>query len=124
MFFKGHGEQSLLQSISYVAYNLSNYSSLVETGDYTQEGLYRNFLLPGIQNWNEFVHRFNKYAPVLYVRGWTNETNTINNLIKIISIGLEKVDASKPFIIFELESMSLINEIVFLLEGLAQQQQD
>lgn len=124
LFFKGHGEQSLFQCLTYVRYNLENYSSLLKSGDYTQEGLYQNFLLPGLENWNEFVRRFNKYAPVLYVRGWASETNTIDNLLRIISIDLGKIDTSKSFVVFELESMHLINEIVILLEELAQQQQD
>jgi hypothetical protein len=77
--------------------------------------------MPGVQNWNEFVRRFNKYAPILYIWGWAAETDTITRLIKNISIDLMKIDASNSFVIFELEPMSLINEIVAIMEELAKQ---
>lgn len=120
LFFKGHGEQSLMNCLTYVTYYLSNYSDLVKIGDHTPEKLHQLFLLPGLQNWVEFVRRFNKYAPVLYVRGWVSETNTVEKLMKIISTDLTKIDASKPFVIFELKSISHIKEIVTILEELAQ----
>jgi hypothetical protein len=121
LFFKGHGEQSLLQCLTYVSYNLGNYSSLLKSEDFSPEDLHQHFLMPGVQNWNEFVRRFNKYAPILYIWGWAAETDTITRLIKNISIDLMKIDASNSFVIFELEPMSLINEIVAIMEELAKQ---
>lgn len=121
LFFKGHGEQSLLKCLSSVIYNLVNYEDLAKSREYPIEGLNRNFLLPGVQNWHEFLRRFNKYAPILYVCGWVAETDKIEQLIKIISIELGKIDPSESFVIFELKSVSLISEIVAIMEELAQQ---
>lgn len=121
LFFKGHGEQSLLKCLSDANYYLNNYKNLLLIGDFAPNELLKNFLLPGVESWNQFIKRFQKYAPLLWVNGWIAETETIESSIIIISNDLSKINALESFIIFEFKTLQLISEIITIMEELASQ---
>ena len=121
LFFNGHGEKSLLKYLTEVNNSLTNYANLAQIEEYTPEELFKNFLLQGVQNWFEFVRRFNKYVSLLYCLGWATETDSIIRMIEKISNELVPINTSRCFTIFELKSLSFIYEIRSLLEQIARQ---
>lgn len=119
LFFKGHGEQSLLGCIGLVNYYLGNYPVMAESGQYSPKELNAAFLIPGIQNWEEFTRRFTKYAPTLYVSGWDKQVNQIERYIKVIALEIKQVELSDALHTFDSETMKSLAEITSLIEGIA-----
>ena len=121
IFFKGHGEQSLLGCIGWVIYYFENYSRLLNSKDYSPQGVYNHFLLPGIGNWNEFKRRFEKYAAVIYMGGWPKLAKRIESLNNIVSSRLESLIVLKKISAFDEEILNAISEIRTILEDIEKQ---
>lgn len=120
LFFKGHGEKSLFKALSDTRYYFFNYNNLVNSGDFTPEELHHGFLLKGVESWKIFAQRVNKYAPILYTLGWTASTDSLDRLIQEVSADLQNIETSESFINFDSKLLVLINEIIGIIEDLAQ----
>lgn len=119
LFFKGHGEQSLLGCLGWVNYYLGNYPAMAGSGQYSPAGLNETFLSPGIQNWQEFTRRFSKYSPFLYASGWDKQTNEIEQLIKVVSLDINRLEFPNSFHTFDSETFESLAEITSILEEMA-----
>jgi len=121
IFFKGHGEQSLLGCIGWVTYYFENYARLLNSDDYSPKGVYKHYLVPGMKYWGEFVRRFEKYAPIIYTAGWDKQTRQIESLIKKVSpesgmdVGLNNMPD------FGKDTILAISEIRTILEDIEKQ---
>lgn len=120
LFFKGHGEKSLFKALSDTRYYFFNYNNLVKSGDFTSEELHHGFLLKGVESWKIFVQRVGKYAPIIYVLGWTKSIDSLERLIQEVSADLQNIETSESFINFESKLLVHINEIIGIIEDLAQ----
>jgi hypothetical protein len=121
LFFSGHGEQSLLSCLTWINYYLRNYSTLTETDDYSVKDLNRLFLVPGIENWKEFMLKFKKYAPILWVAGFQFEMESIEKNIQIIDIKIARVGNSDSFFKFGEDFFQCLAEITEIVESMARQ---
>jgi hypothetical protein len=119
LFFKGHGEQSLLGCIGWVNYYFGNYTAMALSGEYALNGLNEAFLFPGIKNWLEFRRRFSKYAPILYASGWGNQVDSIERHIKVINMDIKRVELSDSFHTFDSVSMISLSVITSEIEEMA-----
>lgn len=119
-FFKGHGEQSLLGCIGWVNYYIGNYIKLAGSREYEPRELNKAFLEPGIQNWNEFKRRFEKYAPLLYFVGWNDDALRINNSINTIEKEIKNIDVTESFHIFGNDTIKLLSDISECIEKMAE----
>jgi hypothetical protein len=121
IFFKGHGEQSLLGCIGWVTYYFENYARLLNSEDYSPQGLYKHFLVPGMKYWGEFVRRFEKYAPIIYTAGWDKQTRQIESLIKKVSPESDMEVGLNNMPDFGKDTILAISEIRTILEDIEKQ---
>lgn len=119
VFFKGHGDQSLLSCIGWVNYYLNNYFSLVSLGDIALDELNKTFLEPGILNWNEFVRKFEINAPFLYFAGWDKETVNIEGCINLVQKEIINLKLTNSFHIFGKEAIESLMSISDTIEQMA-----
>lgn len=119
LFFKGHGEQSLLGCIGWVNYYFGNYRAMAETRQYSPKELNEAFLIPGFQNWHEFMRRFSKYAPILYALGWDKQVVAIERFIKVIVLDINHVELSDALHTFDSETMNSLAGIITAIEEMA-----
>ncbi len=119
LFFKGHGEQSLLGCIGWVNYYLGNYPAMAKSNDYSPKELNETFLAPGIQNWEEFTRRFSKYVPILYVSGWDKQVNEIERCIKVVAEDIKRIEFSDSFHTFDSGTIKSLAEITSFIEEMA-----
>ncbi len=120
-FFKGHGEQSLLSCIGWVTYYFENYIRFVHSEDYSMQGAYEHYLVPGMKYWGEFVRRFEKHAPIIYTAGWDKQTKQIESLIKKVSSELGRGVGLNNMPNFEKTTIVTISEIRNILEDIEKQ---
>jgi hypothetical protein len=92
LFFKGHGEKSLLSSLSFAIYYLSNGPVLLHTDDCTLEEYQKAFLQPGLDNWKNFTERFEKYYFYLALLDFKKEIDEIKKQIKKFKIIAKKLE--------------------------------
>lgn len=119
LFFKGHGEQSLLGCIGWVNYYFGNYRAMAETRQYSPKELNEAFLIPGSQNWHEFMRRFSKYAPILYALGWDKQVIAIERFIKVIVLDINHIELSDALHTFDSETMNSLAGIITAIEEMA-----
>ncbi len=79
LFFKGHGEESLFDTLNKTSHFITNgpallIENMLEWNEYI--GAYLN---PGIENWNGFKERYKKHKIYLKVCGFEKETEAIEN---------------------------------------------
>lgn len=121
MFFKGHGEESLLGCIGWVTYYFENYFLMFASGEYDAKGLYEHYLLPGMDYWGELVRRFSRYAPIIYTAGWDKKVMKIESLINEVSSEMNRQTGLKNIPIFEVDTIAVISEIRNILETIEKQ---
>ncbi len=90
-FFKGHGEESLLSCLYSTQYYLSNGPVLFQKGNINYDEYKKTFLLPGIENWEIFSNRLNKYKNYLFVAGFENEVGEVILKTKQFQIFVDKL---------------------------------
>lgn len=121
IFFKGHGEQSLLGCMGWVTYYFENYFLMFASGEYDAKGLYEHYLLPGMDYWGELVRRFSRYAPIIYTAGWDKKVMKIESLINEVSSEMNSQTGLKNIPIFEVGTIAVISEIRNILETIEKQ---
>lgn len=88
--FHSHGQDSLFEKLSNCQYYISNGIKLYQMGDLDEETFQQNFIKPGIDNWNLFKERINRYHYFLFKKCMKNETERIFQLISSVDHLLEK----------------------------------
>lgn len=81
LFFKGHGEQSLFDVLNKTRQSIDNGPELFNRNIIEWEEYLNEYLKPGVEHWNIFKKRFNKYEIYLKVCGFEKETITIESNI-------------------------------------------
>lgn len=77
LFFKGHGEASLLSSLNWARYYLSNGPVLLSNEKLNWEEYEGLYLKPGLSYWNTFIGKLFNYEVYLRATGFEKEINTV-----------------------------------------------
>lgn len=81
LFFKGHGEESLFNSLNWTRYYLSNGFNLLNENKLNFKETENVYLKPGLKYWVNFKNRFNKYKIYLKILGYKSEVEQVKTLI-------------------------------------------
>lgn len=106
-FFKGHGEESLLSCLNWTMYYLSNGPKLLQANECTWDEYQTNFLRPGLNNWQIFTKRFEKYYIYLELLEFKKEVGEIKQQIMAFDQIANKFEISNETAIKALNSVTL-----------------
>ena len=81
LFFKGHGEESLFNGLNWTRYYLINGINLLNRNNLNLKEFKNVYLKPGLQYWDNFKNRFNKYEIYLHILGYKIEVEQVKSLI-------------------------------------------
>jgi hypothetical protein len=93
LFFQGHGEKSLFSSLNDARYRLLNGIKLFLVKELTFEESINEFLIPGINSWNKFKNRMNKYSAYIDLLGFHQELQEVQLIIASCEVLFQKVDS-------------------------------
>jgi hypothetical protein len=79
-FFKSHGEESLLSSLNWTIYYISNGPVLFKNGECTWNEYQTNYLNPGVANWKAFKEKLAKYGIYLDFLGYSNTLDKVRKI--------------------------------------------
>jgi len=91
LFFKGHGEKSLFDSLNWTNYYILNGVKQYINENLDWESIKKTYLQKGIENWNKFKKRVDKYEFFINIIGFKNEMESINTSMKNFDIFFEKI---------------------------------
>ena len=71
LFFKGHGEESLINCLNWVRYYISNGPTLLIDGKLNRQEYKNDYLETGLKYWQTFRKRFDEHKNYLTFSGFT-----------------------------------------------------
>ncbi len=89
--FKSHGEKSLFDLLNIIRQSVSIGPGLIKQDIVDWEEYEKNYLKPGLRNWEAFKIRFKKHKDYLKVCGFDNETDEIESNINNIQQYIDKL---------------------------------
>ena len=115
-FFKGHGEESLLSCLYSSQYYLSNGPVLFQKGNINYDEYQKTFLSPGIENWEIFSNRLNKYKNYLFVAGFENEVREVILKTKQFQVFVEKLENINEYQLKEIVINTYVKKNISILK--------
>jgi len=114
LFFKGHGECSLIDGLNWTRYYLSNGINLLREEGLSWEEYISVYFKSGFDYWNLFKKRLEKYDIYLKIVGFTVEINLIKSIVENFKKFIDELEDSTEDEIKKMKRIQIEENIDYL----------